>query len=315
MRRRSTRSSRSRASCCPKVKPSAASGIASSTAEPILQRRSRSTPTSCAALAELSPLAPLHQPHNLAPIRAIAQSGAAHPAGRLLRYRLPPAQPHLAQAFALPRELTEAGIRRYGFHGLSYEYVSAPAATRSRRSMPTSGSSSPISATAPACARSTKGGASRRTMGFTAVDGLMMGTRCGSIDPGVLHLSDGRARDGCAGAREPDLQEVRAARRFGHFVRHADLARVRRSSRQRKRSTCSSIASSGRSDRLRLRWAASTGWCSLAASASATPRRRREVAAGCAWLGAELDEARNGGRRGLISTDGSRLPMWVVADR
>jgi acetate kinase len=80
--------------------------------------------TVLAALEALVPLAPLHQPHHIAAIRAVSRRGAQGAADGLLRYRLSPvSQPVLAQEFALPRELTAKGIRRYGFHGLSYEYI------------------------------------------------------------------------------------------------------------------------------------------------------------------------------------------------
>ena len=105
-------------------------------------------------------------------------------------------QPHLAQAFALPRELTDRGVRRYGFHGLSYEFVSGRLRTVAPDHADRSASSSRISAMAQAFARIHSGRSVATTMGFTAVEGLMMGTRCGSIDPGVLiYLMDEKKLD------------------------------------------------------------------------------------------------------------------------
>ena len=189
--------------------------------------------------------------------------------------------------FALPRKFTEAGVRRYGFHGLSYEYVVAAGSARIAPELADAPrSSSPISATAPACARSRNGRSVASTMGFTAVDGLMMGTRCGAIDPGVLLYLMDDARHGRAGDRGPGLQAVGPARRFRHFVRHAHPARRRPSPPRPRRSPCSSIASSARSDRWRRRWAVSTGWSSPAASARTTscsgPKWPR-AAPGSAW--------------------------------
>jgi acetate kinase len=144
-----------------------------------------------ARLRKLCPLAPLHQPHNLAPIEAITAS-APHSPGRLLRHRLPP-QP----AASWPRcsrfraSSPRPGVRRYGFHGLSYEYIAKRLCRDRARSRRKGASSSPTSAMAPACARC-NGRSVATTMGFTAVDGLVMGTRCGSDRSGRPALPDGR---------------------------------------------------------------------------------------------------------------------------
>ncbi|MEL6062058.1 MULTISPECIES: acetate/propionate family kinase [unclassified Methylobacterium] len=136
-------------------------------------------------LAALSPLAPLHQPHNLAAVRA-AQAVRPHlPQIVAFDTAFHRTQPVVATRFALPRALTDAGVRRYGFHGLSYEYVARtlagldPEMARGRIVAAHLGNGASL------CALS--GGVSLdSTMGFTAVDGLVMGTRCGSLDPGVL---------------------------------------------------------------------------------------------------------------------------------
>ena len=104
-------------------------------------RRARAvTPAILADLERLVPLAPLHQPHNLLPIRTLAAQPAAAAPGGLLRYRLSSLPAACGAAFALPRELSASGVRRYGFHGLSYEYIAsvlpqydARAAQRSHR--------------------------------------------------------------------------------------------------------------------------------------------------------------------------------------
>lgn len=139
-------------------------------------------------LTKLIPLAPLHQPHNLS---AIVASIAARPAipqiacfDTAFHRTLDP----VATRFAIPRALFEQGIRRYGFHGLSYEYVARtlerldPAMASGRTIAAHLGNGASLCAMAAGLSIDT-------TMGFTALDGLMMGTRCGSIDPGViLHL-------------------------------------------------------------------------------------------------------------------------------
>jgi acetate kinase len=143
------------------------------------------TPALLLDLTALTPLDPLHMPHNLAPMRAIAaiRPGLAQVAcfDTAFHHSLPP----VARNFALPRALTDAGIRRYGFHGLSYEYISGQLQT----AFPTLAAgrvvAAHLGAGASLCALA--GGVSiATTTGFSALDGLMMATRCGRLDPGVL---------------------------------------------------------------------------------------------------------------------------------
>nr|WP_246503698.1 acetate kinase [Plastoroseomonas arctica] len=147
------------------------------------------TPALLRALHTLAPLDPLHMPRNLAPIAALA---ARHPAlpqvacfDTAFHHTLPP----VAQRFGLPRAMTEAGLRRYGFHGLSYEYIArqlAKVAPGLRRVVVAH-----LGSGASLCALR-DGRSIATTTGFSALDGLLMATRCGSLDPGViLHL--GRA--------------------------------------------------------------------------------------------------------------------------
>ena len=143
-----------------------------------------------AQLDKLVPLAPLHQPHNLAPIRALLARAPALPQIACFDTAFHRTMPELAQAFALPAAITERGVRRYGFHGLSYEYIASvlpgvdPAAAAGRTVVAHLGNGASM------CALQ-RGHSIASTMGFTAVDGLMMGTRAGSLDPGVvLYLMD-----------------------------------------------------------------------------------------------------------------------------
>jgi acetate kinase len=137
------------------------------------------------ALDRLTPLAPLHQPHSLSPVRAImaVRPGLAQVAcfDTSFHHTLPA----VATRFALPRAYEAEGVRRYGFHGLSYEYIAgalrqtAPQLAAGRVIVAHLGNGASL------CAL--KNGISiDTTMGFTALDGLMMGTRCGTIDPGVI---------------------------------------------------------------------------------------------------------------------------------
>jgi acetate kinase len=105
------------------------------------------------------------------------------------------AQPELAQMFALPRELHDEGVRRYGFHGLSYEYIASRLPQLDARAASGRAVVLHLGNGASMCAMSA-GRSVASTMGFTAVDGLPMGTRCGALDPGViLYLMDQRGMD------------------------------------------------------------------------------------------------------------------------
>lgn len=136
-------------------------------------------------LEKLIPLAPLHQPHNISPIRAIA---ALRPALRQVACfdtAFHRAMPPIATRFALPREYENQGVRRYGFHGLSYDYIAqrlqtiAPDLSKGRVIVAHLGNGASL------CAMHNSRSVDT-TMGFTALDGLVMGTRCGTIDPGVV---------------------------------------------------------------------------------------------------------------------------------
>ena len=137
-----------------------------------------------ADLAALNSLAPLHQPHNLAGIRAFAQAFPQVPQIACFDTAFHTTVPEVETRFALPRELSEQGIRRYGFHGLSYQFIMASLQRHSTRAqgrvlMAHLGNGASL------CA-AMAGRSCATTMGFSALDGLMMGSRCGAIDPGVL---------------------------------------------------------------------------------------------------------------------------------
>jgi acetate kinase len=261
-------------------------------------------------LDELVPLAPLHQPNNLAPIHAIASAAPHLRQVACFDTAFHRNQPELAQLFALPRSITETGVRRYGFHGLSYEYIVsrlkdvAPELAQARVVIAHLGNG------ASACAVD-NGRSVSSTMGFTAVDGLMMGTRCGSIDPGVLlYLMDRHGMD--RGALENLI--YRQSGLLGVSGISADMRTLRASAEPAAREATdlfvyrivreigSLAAALGGLDGLVF-----TG--GIGENDAAT---RAEVSAGCRWLGLELDEARNQGGSGQISRDGSKLSAWVI---
>ncbi len=149
-------------------------------AEPV-----RVTPDILDTLDTLVPLAPLHQPHNLAAIRAVARWQADLPQIACFDTSFHCTQDRLAQLFALPSDLTDDGVLRYGFHGLSYDYIASVlpdhlgTRAESRVVVAHLGNGSSMCAMTDRQSRAT-------SMGFTALDGLMMGRRCGALDPGVV---------------------------------------------------------------------------------------------------------------------------------
>ncbi|MCA0241493.1 MAG: acetate/propionate family kinase [Proteobacteria bacterium] len=151
-----------------------------------LRQPVRITPDILDALAALEPLAPLHQPRNLAAVRAMSRLQPALPQVACFDTAFHVTQPPVAQAFALPDEPRYADIKRYGFHGLSYEYIASVlpqhlGAARADRRVVVAHLGNGASLCGLKQRRSVA-----TTMGFTATDGLMMGTRCGSLDPGVV---------------------------------------------------------------------------------------------------------------------------------
>jgi len=152
---------------------------------PEYSRPTRVDSTVVDALAKYIPLAPLHQPHNLAPIRLLLQRQPKLPQVACFDTAFHRAQSAVAQAFALPRAITDRGVLRYGFHGLSYEYIAQALPEYDARAAAGKVVVLHLGNGASMCAIA--GGRSvASTMGFTAADGLPMGTRCGSLDPGVM---------------------------------------------------------------------------------------------------------------------------------
>jgi len=143
------------------------------------------TPEVLEELRTLVPLAPLHQPHNLAAIEAVTERLPGVPQVACFDTSFHRGQPAVAEVVPLPREICAGGVQRYGFHGLSYEYIAsvlphvAPDIARGRVIVAHLGSG------ASACALK-NGRSVDSTLGFTALDGLCMGTRPGAIDPGVI---------------------------------------------------------------------------------------------------------------------------------
>jgi acetate kinase len=270
----------------------------------------RVTEAVLAELAKLEPLAPLHQPHNLAPMRAIMKAVPEIPQIACFDTAFHRTQSSLAQAFALPRHFGEEGVRRYGFHGLSYEFL----ASRLKELAPDLADKRIVFAHlgngASLCA--VKDGRSvASTMGFTAVDGLMMGTRCGAVDPGViLYLMQHHSMDAAA---IEDLIYKRSGL-LGVSGMSSDMRALRASSEPAAKEAIalfvyrivrelgSLVAALGGIDALVF----SGG---IGEHDAAT---RAEVVEGSSWTGAKLAAEANKDAEGLISREDSPVSIWVI---
>ncbi len=256
------------------------------------------------------PLAPLHQPNNLATIRSIFERFPSVPQVACFDTAFHRTHDALADHYAIPTRLYERGVRRYGFHGLSYEYVIgrlrelAPSLAESRIVIAHLGSGASM------CALS-EGRSVESTMGFTALDGLPMGTRPGQLDPGVvLYLIE---------------QEKMTAAEVGRLLYHEcglkalsgisnDVRRLDESADPRAAFALDFFA---------YRVALQTGQLAAALGGldafvftagigENSPRMRQRIADRLAWLGAKIDPAANGRNDIVISDKASRIPVLVI---
>jgi acetate kinase len=261
-------------------------------------------------LESLVPLAPLHQPHNLAAIRSIATINPNVPQVACFDTAFHCTQPPIAQAFALPRDLTDQGIKRYGFHGLSYEYIASVLPDYVDYRADGRVIVAHLGNGASMCALQGRKSLAT-TMGFTALDGLPMGTRCGSIDPGVilyllseLHMDAPGITDllyhrsgllGVSG-QSSDMRELltsnspRAAEAVDLFVYHI------------QRELGSLAAALGGLDVLVF---------TAGIGEHAAPIRAR-VCQDLQWLGVQFDETANRSGGPKISSDSSAVSVWVI---
>jgi acetate kinase len=256
------------------------------------------------------PLAPLHQPNNLAPIRVLLQRFPDMPQVACFDTAFHRSHSGIADRYAIPERLYAEGVRRYGFHGLSYEYI----VERLRELIPDRADGRVIVAHlgsgASMCAIA-NGRSVESTMGFTALDGLPMGTRPGQIDPGaVLYLMSEKGMSAAAvqdflykecglkglsgvsnDVRELlESAELGAALALNHFVYRIGLY------------AGYLAASLGGAD----------SFVFTAGIGERSAEMRARIAAKLAWLGAEIDPASNAKGEFRISRPDSRLGVYVV---
>jgi acetate kinase len=256
------------------------------------------------------PLFPLHQPHNLAPIRRALERAPELPQVACFDTSFHRTQPEVAQMFALPEEFRKAGIIRYGFHGLSYEYIAAtlpkiaPEVANTRIVVLHLGNGASM------CAMR-DGRSVATTMGFTGVDGLPMGTRSGSLDPGVLlHLMDQRGMD----ARAIEKLIYTQSGLLGVSGLSSDMRTLLASEEPRARLAVDLFLYRIRRELGSLA-AAIEGLDAIVFTGGIgenAPVIRSRVCRDAAWLGVQIDEAANEAGKGCISTGSSRVAVWVI---
>ena len=270
----------------------------------------RVTPALLDALRALTPLDPLHLPRNLGPIQAIGDALPALPQVACYDTAFHATMPPEAAQFALPRALTQAGVRRYGFHGLSYEYIAgrleadAPRLAKGRVIV------AHLGAGASLCAlRAGKSVAT--TMGFSALDGLVMATRCGSLDPGVmLYLM----RQGQSAAQIEDMLYRRSGL-LGVSGVSGDMRVLEASADPRAREAITQFTYriATQIGALASALGGLDGLVFTAGIGQHAPAIRAEVGARLAWLGVRIDAGANAADAARISAPDGAVDVRVIA--
>jgi acetate kinase len=268
------------------------------------------TPAVIAELEKLIPLAPLHQPHNLKPIEIVAQLRPDIPQVACFDTAFHRTQTELAEAYALPADITAHGVRRYGFHGLSYEYIASVLPQFDARAAAGRTVVAHLGNGASMCAI-VAGKSVASTMGFTAVEGLPMGTRCGNLDPGVvLYLIDELGMD----ARAIEDLLYRRSGLLGVSGVSSDMRELLASDEPRARFAIE-LYTYRIARELGSLSAAMGGIDALVFTAGigehAAPVRERVMQL-AAWLGIEPDATANAAGGPRISRASSAVNAWVI---
>jgi acetate kinase len=270
----------------------------------------RVTPELLAELEALVPLAPLHEPHNLAPIKMAMTLNPGLPQVACFDTAFHRTAPEVDQAFALPYSFFEEGIRRYGFHGLSYEYIASVLPDRAPDIANGCVVVAHLGNGCSACAMRDRVSVAT-TMGFTALDGLPMGTRCGELDAGVvLYLIQ---QKGMSPDELVDLLYKRSGM-LGLSGISSDFRELLASDHPRARFAveffCNRVARHIAS--LAAALGGLDGIVFTAGVGENAAPVRSAICRACAWLGLELDEAANRENRERISAPDSRVAAHVI---
>ena len=268
------------------------------------------TPEVLADLRALIPLAPLHQPYNLQAIDAVAERLPDVPQVACFDTSFHRGQPAVAELVPLPKDIRDSGVQRYGFHGLSYEYIAsvlpsvAPEIANGRVIVAHLGSGASM------CAMK-NGKSLDSTLGFTALDGLCMGTRPGSLDPGVLlHLFQTMGRT----PKDVEALLYKKSGLLGISGISNDMRDLLGSDKPSARLAVDYFVYRAAKEIGALA-AVLGGVDALVFTAGIgenSPEIRKRICEASAWLGVELDADANGRKGPRISTPASRVSAWMI---
>ena len=270
----------------------------------------RLTPALLSALETLIPLDPIHLPHNLAPVSAVWQARPGIAQIACFDTAFHHTMPLVAQQFALPRAILDAGVRRYGFHGLSYEWIARRLANDAPKLAQGRVIVAHLGAGASLCALD-KGVSVATTMGISVLDGLMMATRCGSLDPGVIFYL------GRLGHSLPAIEDM-LYKRSGLIGVSGISGDIRVLLASDAPEALEAIALFTYRIALEIGAMASAlggvdGIVFTAGIGQHAPEIRAAVCERLGWLGAQLDPASNDCNASCISTDASAIDLRVIA--
>jgi len=262
------------------------------------------------AIAELTILAPLHQPQSLRLIRSVRELRPDLPQFASFDTAFHRTNSEVVRRFAIPRSLHDEGIKRYGFHGLSYEYIAGALARRAPEIANKKIIVAHLGSGASLCAL--EGGLSRdTTMGFSTLDGIPMATRCGAIDPGVLlHLL------GTKQTSLPELEDMLYHRSglLGVSGISADSRKLLESTAETAREAIElfTFRIAGEMGRLAMTLGGVDALVFTAGIGENQPKVRELICARLAWTGLAIDHAANATNAEVISAAGSRATALVI---
>lgn len=261
-------------------------------------------------LESLCPLAPHHQPHNISAIRAVREMDATLPQVACFDTAFHADQPAVARRLPLPRHYQQKGLMRYGFHGLSYEYISSAVPRFNHGLMPERLLVAHLGNGASLCAIA-EGKSIATTMGFSTLDGIMMGTRSGSLDPGVLlHLMHeeklGEAEISDVVYNQSGLLGVSGISSDMQVLQHSHEPHARAAID----SFCYSIQQAVGS--LIATLEGLDGLVFTGGIGEHSVEIRARVCDKLRWLGLKLDESSNSAHGPLISCADSSIHVWVI---
>jgi acetate kinase len=261
-------------------------------------------------LQTLVPLAPLHQPHNLAAIEAVSERLPGVPQVACFDTSFHRSQPAIASVIPLPRDICSSGVQRYGFHGLSYEYIAsmlptvAPEIANGRVIVAHLGSGASL------CALK-NGKSVDNSLGFTALDGLCMGTRPGAVDPGVILYLFQTLR---LTAREVETILYKKSGLLGISGISNDMRNLLESREPAARLAVDYFVYRAAKEigALAAVLGGIDGLVFTGGIGENSEEIRRRICGASAWLGIELDEEANARKTPRISKTGSGASAWVI---